>query len=53
MLADGQSKLPVYSQNLSGNIQYKSSFAEVVRTGIPILKEQYCEIKYLIADSAL
>lgn len=32
MPADGQSKLPVYSQNLSGNIQYKGSFAEVVRT---------------------
>ena len=53
MLADGQSKLPVYSQNLSGNIQDKSSFAEVVRTGIPILKEQYRELKYLVGDSAL
>ena len=53
MLADGQSKLPVYSQNLSGNIQDKSSFAEVVRTRIPILKEQYRELKYLVGDSAL
>jgi len=53
MLADGQSKLPVYSQNLSGNIQDKSSFAEVVRAGMPILKEQYRELKYLVGGSAL
>ena len=53
MLTDGESRLPVYGHNLSGNIQDKLSFANVARYGIPILKEQYRDLKYLVGDSAL
>lgn len=52
-IADGISKLPLFFKSVSGNINDKTSFRNVLIDHFDDLKEQFKDLKYLIADSAL
>ena len=52
-ITDGQSKLPIYTKSVSGNIPDKTSFFTMLTDDWPMLVEQFQELKYLVADSAM
>lgn len=53
MLADGESKIPFCSRNVSGNINDNRSFNSLLNFSWGSLKEQFSELEYLVGDSAL
>ena len=52
-ITDGQSKLPIYTKAVSGNVPDKSSFFTLLTDDWRMLREQFNELKYLVADSAM
>lgn len=53
MIADGQSRIPFYAKNVSGNINDNRSFNNVLKYAVDKVKEQFEDFKYLVGDSAL
>ena len=53
MLVDGQSRIPLFGKNVSGNTSDNKSFLNMVRSSLPALREQFTKLKYLVGDSAL
>lgn len=52
-IVDAFTKLPIYERNVSGNVSDNKSFNELFTNGgWELLKEQFTNIKYLVADSA-
>lgn len=52
-ITDGQSKLPVYTRSVSGNVPDKTSFFTMLTDDWPMLSEQFADLRYLVADSAM
>lgn len=52
-LVDGITGLPVYSRSVSGSVNDKTSFFEMIREDWPMLAEMFDDLKYLVGDSAL
>ncbi len=52
-ITDGQSKLPIYTKAVSGNMPDKTSFFTMLTDDWPVLKEQFKDLRYLVADSAM
>ena len=53
LLADGQSKLPIYQRTISGNVNDNKSFFDTVAQAWPLIIEQFKDLSYLVGDSAL
>lgn len=53
MIADGQSRIPFYAKNVSGNINDNRSFNNALKYAVSTIKEQLRDFKYLVGDSAL
>lgn len=53
MIADGRSRIPFYAKNVSGNINDKRSFNNVLKYAVTNIKEQFRDFKYMVGDSAL
>ncbi len=53
MLADGQSRIPFFARNVSGNINDNRSFNSLLNFSWDSLKKQFSELEYLVGDSAL
>jgi len=53
MIADGQSRIPFYAKNVSGNINDNRSFNNALKYAVSTIKEQLGDFKYLVGDSAL
>ena len=52
MLADDETRIPMFEKNLSGNVNDNVSFYDVVNE-IPEIQKQFTDLKYLVGDSAL
>lgn len=52
-LIDGNSKLPIYADCISGNVSDHSSFFDLVSKDWPTLAGVFKDLKYLVGDSAL
>jgi transposase len=53
MLADGQSRIPFYSKNVSGNVNDNRSFNDLILFAWSSIKEQFQALDYLVGDSSL
>ena len=51
-LVDGVSKLPVYTDAISGSVNDAKSFFKFLEKDWPILRQQFKELEYLVGDSA-
>ena len=52
-ISDGQSRLPIFTKSVSGNIPDKTSFFTMLTDEWPMLSEQFKDLKYLVGDSAM
>ena len=52
-LCDGISKLMLFNKSVSGNENDNKSFLRIANQGLPLLREQFKELKYFVGDSAL
>lgn len=53
MLCDELSRIPIYQKAVSGNINDQKSFFDTVRDSLPMIREQFRDLRYLTGDSAL
>ncbi len=53
MLCDELTKIPLYQKTVSGNVNDNKSFYDVVRDNLPLVREQFKDLRYLTGDSAL
>lgn len=53
MLCDELTKIPLIQKTVSGNVNDNKSFYDVVRDHLPLVREQFKDLRYLTGDSAL
>ena len=53
MICDEFSHIPLFEKCVSGHVSDKTSFKEVIITCWSIIKEQFKNLRYMVADSAL
>ena len=53
MLCDELTKIPLIQKTVSGNVNDNKSFYDVVRDNLPLVREQFKDLRYLTGDSAL
>ena len=53
MICDEFSHIPLFEKCVSGHVSDKTSFKDVIITYWSLIKEQFKDLRYLVADSAL
>ena len=53
MICDEFSHIPLFEKCVSGHVSDKTSFKDVIITYWSLIKEQFNDLRYLVADSAL
>lgn len=53
MICDEFSHIPLFEKCVSGHTSDKTSFKDVIITYWSLIKEQFKDLRYLVADSAL
>ena len=52
MMVDELSQIPLFQKCVSGHVSDKTSFKETILKDLPMIKEQFKELRYVVGDSA-
>ncbi len=52
-ICDAMSKIPMFFKSVSGHVQDKTSFRNILIDDVPALKREFQDLRYIVGDSAL